>query len=62
MGPPVIIKLDPPRDRPGGVLPRLEPLPMDALLFQRPDQSVDRPILLGRVGCNKLLLEPVAPH
>jgi hypothetical protein len=44
------------------VLFGLEALPVDALPLERPDQSFHHPILLRRLGCNRLLLEPVAPN
>jgi hypothetical protein len=62
MGSPMIVELDPPSDGPGCMLFRLEPLPVDALLFERPDQSFHHPILLRGVGCDELLLETIAPN
>ena len=47
MGSPVVVKADPISDRPAGVLQRLEPMPVRALLFQGSNHALDHAVLLG---------------
>ena len=44
MGPTVVIKTDPVADHPRGVLLGFEAVPVKALLFQRPDDSLDHAV------------------
>lgn len=39
----------------------LEAMTVDALLLQRPNDTLDHPVLLGTVGRDELLLQPIAP-
>jgi len=45
---------DPPR-----LLKRLERVLPDTLVFQASKEPLNQPILLGRIGCNELLLQPI---
>lgn len=59
---PVVVQLDPVTDHPARVLLRLEPVPVHALLLQRPDDAFDHAVLLWTVRRDDLLLEAVAAH
>jgi hypothetical protein len=43
---PVVVELDPVGDDPAGVLQTFEPMPMRALLLERPDHTFDHAVLL----------------
>jgi len=60
MRPAVVIKMDPITDHPAGMLQCFKPLPMDALLFQRPDHSLDHAVLLRAMRRDELLFKPIA--
>lgn len=47
-------------DHAAGMLQGFEPVAMHALVFERANHTLDHPILLGAVGGNELLLQPVA--
>src|SRR5262249_18534060 len=50
------------RDHEEGLVAADEPVMPEALLFQRPEESLDHPILLRRIGRDVLLVETVASH
>ncbi len=56
----MIIEVYPISNRSGGVLEALEAMQMDALLFQRPNDPLDYPVLLRTVRRNELLLQAIA--
>ena len=56
----VVVELDPIADRAACVCQAFEAMTMDALLFQRPDQTLHHPVLLRAVWCDELLLQAVA--
>ncbi len=58
----VVVGLDPVADHTHGVALVLEAVPVDALLFQRPDQTLDHPVLLRSVRGDELLLQVIAAH
>jgi DNA replication protein DnaC len=55
----VVVEADPIPDHATGVLQGLEAVPMDALVLQRSDDSLDHAVLLGRIGRDEFLLQPV---
>ena len=50
MGAAVVVEADPVADGAGRVLDAVEPLAVNALLLQRPDDALDHAILLGTMG------------
>ena len=54
-----VVELDPSRHVPAGGLEVREVVQPDALFLERSEETLDQPVLLGRVGSDKLLVEPV---
>ena len=59
---PAVIEIDPVADHAAGVVQGFEPVAMDALLLQCPDQAFDQSVLLGRMWRDELLSQSVAAH
>lgn len=57
---PVVIEMDPVADHRLGLVQRFESMSMHALLLERADHALDRPVLLGAVRSDELLAQPVA--
>lgn len=57
----MVVEADPVTDGAGCMLDAVEALAMDALLFQRPDDTLDHAVLLRAVWRDELLLQAVAP-
>ena len=57
-----VIEIDPVADHAAGVVQGFEPVAMDALLLQCPDQAFDQSVLLGRMWRDELLSQSVAAH
>jgi hypothetical protein len=55
MRPAVVIKMDSITDHPAGMLQGFKPLPVDALLFERPDHPLNNAVLLGAMRRDELL-------
>ena len=60
MRPPGVVKANPIADDAGGVLQRLEPMSMNALLLEGSDQPLDHSVLLGTVRRDEFLAQSVA--
>lgn len=58
----MVVEPDPVAQQAHGVLLSLEVMAVDALLLQRPDQSLDHAVLLPAVWRHELLLQSVAAH
>ena len=59
---PVVVEVDPVADEAAGVLQRLEPVPMHALLLERADHPLDQAVLLRAVRRDEFLAQAVAPN
>ena len=59
---PVVVNADPLSNRPAGVLQRLEPMPVCALLLQGSNHSLDHAVLLGAVGRDEFLTQAIASN
>src|SRR5215468_12109105 len=57
-----VVLLEPRRDHDEGRIAAGEPMMPEALLLQRPEEPLDPPVLLRRIGGDVLLVEAVAPH
>ena len=55
-----VVEADPVTDGAGRMLDAVEPLAMDALLFDRADDALDHAVFLGAVGRDELLLQAIA--
>ena len=55
-----VVELDPIPDDAGSMLDALEAVAMNALLFQRPDHTLDHAVLLRAVWRDELLAKAVA--
>jgi hypothetical protein len=53
---PVVVKANPVTNDAAGMLQRLEPIPMYALLFQRADHPLDHAVMLWTVRSDEVLL------
>ncbi len=62
MGPPGFVKVDPLSDDTGGLLLRVDPMTVQALLFKSSDNRFNRTILLRTVRRDELLTNAVAGH
>src|SRR5262245_64253572 len=62
MGPLGVVLLEPRRNHDEGLVAAGKPVMPEALLFQRPEEALDHPVLLWRVRRDVLLVEPVAAH
>jgi hypothetical protein len=58
---PVIVPLDPLPDRRFCLCEAMKAMLPDTLLFQAPEESLDDPVLLGGIGGDELLPQPVVP-
>ena len=56
----VTVTTDPVSDRHAGVMQRLEPMPVRALLFQGSIHTLDHDVLLGAVQCGEYLAQPIS--
>ena len=56
----MVIEADPIPDHATGVLQGLEPVAVHALLLEGSDDPLDHTVLLGAVGRDELLAQPVA--
>src|SRR5512146_1145225 len=61
MRPLLVVPLEPVANDPPRLLKCLERVLPDTLFFQTPKEPLDDPILLRRVRCNELLLQPIIP-
>ena len=61
MWPAVVVEADPIADDPAGVLQRLEPMPVHALLLQGPDDPFHHAVLRRRMRRDELLPRRAAP-
>ncbi len=59
MGPFLVVPVDPVPNDPPRLLKRLEPVLPDTLVFQASKEPLNQPILLGRIGRDELLLQPI---
>ncbi len=59
MGPFLVVPVDPVSNDPPRLLKRLERVLPDALVFQTPKESLNHPILRGRIRRDELLLQPI---
>ena len=56
----VVVKADPVANHTAGVLQRLEPVAVHALVFERSDHALDHAVLLRAVRGDELLLQAIA--
>ena len=59
MGPFLVVPMHPVSNDPPRLLKRLEPVLPDTLVFQTSKEPLNQPILLGRIGRDELLLQPI---
>ena|GEM_PF-3509215 len=59
---PFVVPADPVPDHSPGVIEILKQMLPDALLFQTPEEAFDHAVLLGSVGGDELLAEPIVPQ
>ena len=56
----MVIEADPIPDHTAGVLQGLEPVTVNALVFEGSDDPLDQAVLFGAVGRDELLLQAIA--
>ena len=56
----MVVKADPIPDDTAGVLQGLEPVTVNALIFEGSDDTFDHAVLLGAVGRDELLAQAIA--
>ena len=56
----VVVKADPVANHTAGVLQRLEPVAVHALVFERANHTLDHAVLFRAVRRDELLLQPIA--
>ena len=59
---PIVVKADPVSNDAHCVLLAFEAMPVNTLLLQRPDYTLDHSVLLRAMRGDKLLLQPIAPN